>query len=170
MLWPNESLWSVRRSMRCLSSSVRWLGSCQSRLCHRNEVLYHLELGIRYSSRSLSSWLVPTKLHPTLRIFLLIFRQKNIWPAGRNIYIRQLLYNQREWSVSSVGECRVSLCICDGLRWQWVQCRSLPGTLGDTGGTMPADTCWVLTRDNWLTRSYFLSSWQFALTWSEHSN
>ena len=118
MLWPNESLWSVRRSMRCLSSSVRWLGSCQSRLCHRNEVLYHLELGIRYSSRSLSSWLVPTKLHPTLRIFLLIFRQKNIWPAGRNIYIRQLLYNQREWSVSSVGECRVSLCICDGLGWQ----------------------------------------------------
>ena len=110
------------------------------------------------------------RVRPTLRIFLLIFRLKNIWPAGKNIYIRQLLHNQREWSVSSVGQCRASLCICDGQRWQWVQCWSKLRTLGDTGGTMPADTCWVLTRDNWLTRSYFLSSWQFALTWSEHSN
>ena len=107
---------------------MRWLGSsCQSRLCHQNELLYHLELLVQISLiLTCADW----RVRPTLRIFLLIFRLKNIWPAGKNIYIRQLLHNQREWSVSSVGQCRASLCICDGLGWQWILCWSLLGTLG----------------------------------------
>ena len=163
-----------RRSERCevrAFSPLTWFLSEQS----LSPEWAPLSSGIA-GARSLSSWLVPTEDRPTLWLFLLIFPVRNSWPDGRNIYIRQLLHNQRR-IISSPVSAEVdtggaSLCICDGQRGQWVQCWSVLGHWG----TMPPDTCWVLTRDNWLTRSYFVSSWQFALTWctcwswSEHSN
>ena len=96
----DQMCFSVRRSVRCEPfTPLTWFLSDPSLSPEWASFIIQ-----NCSPRSLSSWLVPTEHHrPTLRIFLLIFPVKNIWPDGRNIYIRQLLHNQREWSLSSVG-------------------------------------------------------------------
>ena len=129
-------LWSVRKRVRCEVEGVRfevWALQWTDLVPVRAVFVTRMSSFITWncSARSLSSWLVPTEVRPTLRLFLLILTGKNSWPAGKNIYIRQLLHNQREWSLSSVGSVG-PLCV-----HLWRAERTMSPVLeytGDTGG------------------------------------